>query len=164
MRYFDDIFSVEAIKAHYKELAFKHHPDRGGETATMQAINAQYHEALKRCNGQSSEGANGKEHTYRYNETVEQSVIDKISWLVGARLPDVKIALIGTWLWVTGDTKPWKDLLKANGLKWHPVRQCWYYTATPHYGRQSKYGLQHLAMRYGYQEFRDDNKRKQVSH
>ena len=38
MRYFDDLFSVEHVKAHYKRLAFSHHPDLGGDTATMQAL------------------------------------------------------------------------------------------------------------------------------
>lgn len=165
MSYFNHIFNVEDIKAEYRDLAFKNHPDLGGDTATMQAINAQYHEALKRCNGQTSKGENGKEHTYRYAEDIEQSVMDKINWLVGARLPGIRISLIGTWLWVTGDTKPYKELLKANGLRWHPTRHCWYFTAQKHYGRQSKYGLSHLAMRYGYQEFKDsESKRKQVSH
>jgi len=164
MKYFDHLFTVEHIKAEYRDLAFKHHPDRGGDTATMQAINAQYHEALKRNSGQTSKGENNREHTYRYDQEIEQSVMDKIAFLVGAHLPDIRISLIGTWLWVTGNTKPYKELLKANGLKWHPTRQCWYFTAQKHYGRQSRCGLSHLAMRYGYQEFKDsDNKRKAVT-
>ena len=45
MRYFDHLSTVEDIKPHYKKLAMENHPDRGGNTATMQEINAQYAEA-----------------------------------------------------------------------------------------------------------------------
>lgn len=159
MKYFDHLFTVEDIKGEYRDLAFKHHPDRGGNTATMQTINAQYHEALKRCNGQRTTRDNGSEHRYEYSADIEQAVIDKIAVLVGMNMVDVKVALIGTWLWVTGETRPYKDTLKQNGLKWHPTRGCWYFTTQKHYGRQSKYGLGHLAMRYGYKEFKDSKER-----
>lgn len=166
MRYFDHLFTVPNIKAEYRDLAFKHHPDRGGDVCIMQAINAQYHEALQRCNGERSEAANGKEHRYSYDADIEQAVMDKIMFLVAAHLPGVNIALIGTWLWVTGDTKPHKELLKANGLKWHPTRSCWYFTATPNRYRPSRLGLSGLAMRYGYKEFKDEAKqsRRSIQH
>jgi len=163
MRYFDDLFSVEHVKAHYKRLAFAHHPDLGGDTAIMQAVNDQYHEALKRLHGSTSKGESGKDHRYSYDEGLEQSVIDKIAFIVGARLPGVNVALIGTWLWVTGDTKPYKEILKANGFKWHAGRVCWYFTASKHWGRPSRFGLATIAQRYGYKEFKDSDKRKAIN-
>ena len=44
MTYFNNIRTLEALKKAYRELAMLHHPDRGGDTATMQAINAEYDE------------------------------------------------------------------------------------------------------------------------
>lgn len=38
--------SRENIEAQYRDLARKHHPDHGGDTATMARINAAYREAL----------------------------------------------------------------------------------------------------------------------
>jgi len=129
MRYFDDLFSVEHVKTHYKRLAFSHHPDLVGDTATMQAINSQYHEALKRLHGSTSKSESGKDHRYSYDKNLEQSVIDKIAFIVGAKLPGINVALIGTSLWVAGDTKPYKELLKGNGFRWNSNRLCWYFTA-----------------------------------
>lgn len=96
--YFSDCITVDAVKKHYRQLAFIHHPDRGGDHATMQRINAEYHEALKRCHLQSSFTEEGKEYTYRYDQSVEESVIQAISALLALNMQDVKIALIGTWV------------------------------------------------------------------
>lgn len=42
MKYFKDGLSVEELKQEYRTLAKKHHPDLGGDTATMQEINSEY--------------------------------------------------------------------------------------------------------------------------
>ncbi|MGN1075068.1 MAG: LPD29 domain-containing protein [Eubacteriales bacterium] len=48
MKYFAGINDLAALKAEYKRLALANHPDRGGDTATMQAINAEYDAAFAR--------------------------------------------------------------------------------------------------------------------
>lgn len=48
MKYFASINDLSALKAAYKRLALENHPDRGGDTATMQAINAEYDAAFSR--------------------------------------------------------------------------------------------------------------------
>ncbi len=40
--YFEKAKNLDELKKKYRELAFANHPDRGGDTATMQAINAEY--------------------------------------------------------------------------------------------------------------------------
>ena len=42
MKYFDGVHTLDELKKEYRRLAMLHHPDRGGDTATMQAINAEY--------------------------------------------------------------------------------------------------------------------------
>ena len=41
-RFFKKVNSLEELKAEYRRLAMKHHPDVGGDNATMQEINAEY--------------------------------------------------------------------------------------------------------------------------
>lgn len=48
MKYFSGVNSLEALKAAYKRLALENHPDRGGDTAVMQEINAEYDAAFSR--------------------------------------------------------------------------------------------------------------------
>jgi len=112
--YFNHLHTVEDIKREYRRLAWLHHPDRdGGDTATMQRINAEYEMALKRCDGQTSQGSDGKDHTYHYDQKKERDLIDKINELLSLKLEDINIWLVGTWLWIDGDTKPHREALKA---------------------------------------------------
>ncbi len=42
MKYFNSCTTIDEVKAQYKKLAKENHPDMGGDTATMQAINSEY--------------------------------------------------------------------------------------------------------------------------
>jgi len=146
-RYFSGLDKIEAIKAHYRQLAKTHHPDLGGDPETMKAINRQYHDILKSKDGQQSDG-----HSYHYKPDVEAEIMAKLYELL--KLRSLEIALIGYWLWVTGDTKRNKEALKAAGLKWHAKRKCWYYK--PKDWKRSYHStakLSELAEKYGYQGF-----------
>ena len=50
MKYFVNCKTLDELKREYRRLASIHHPDVGGDTATMQVINAEYdemHEVLR---------------------------------------------------------------------------------------------------------------------
>jgi hypothetical protein len=129
MKYFNAGWTVGQVKAEYRRLAMRWHPDRGGDTPTMQAINEEYTQALRNADGEVSYDADNNAHEYRYNEKRESAVMEFLDKLIrsGALQPDVECELIGTWVWVTGDTKPVKDLLKAVGCRWHSKRVAWYW-------------------------------------
>lgn len=47
MKYFNDIETYAEADRLYRELAKKHHPDKGGDTVIMQEINAEYQEVIE---------------------------------------------------------------------------------------------------------------------
>ncbi len=126
--YFQNCTSVNQIKDEYRKLCFIHHPDIGGDVEVMKIVNIQYHEALAAAHGQSSKGTDQKDHTYYYNQDIEQVIIDKINILVGLQMAGVNILLVGTWIWVDGDTRPHKEELKAAGLRWNGKRSKWFWS------------------------------------
>ena len=152
--YFSHCNSVEEIKSEYHRLAKLHHPDRGGNTATMQAINAEYTDALKSCHGQTSKGTDGQDHTYRYDEATERAVMEALHNILCIKM-DADVFLIGLWIWIQGDTKPVKESLKEIGCMWHSGRKCWYWRPQElkHWGH-SKGDLSHLAYKYGAKGFK----------
>ena len=42
MKYFTTCTTLDELKKEYRRLAMANHPDRGGDEATMKAINAEY--------------------------------------------------------------------------------------------------------------------------
>ena len=151
--YFDGLGTVGEVKSEYRNLAKANHPDRGGDTATMQRINAEYRAKLESLHGQVSLGSDGKEHTYYYNAEVEQEVMDKIAELLGLDLPGCEVELVGTWVWVSGDTKPVKELLKQAGCRWHSKRSRWYWRRFTYRRKYSGLSMSQLRSAYGSQRF-----------
>lgn len=160
--YFADCNTPEEIKAEYRRLAMENHPDRGGDTRTMQDINAAYHTALGGKHEFVSTGSDGKTHTYYYNADVEQELMDKIAELFKLDLTGVNVYLVGTWLWIDGNTRPIKDDLKAVGCRWHGKRAKWYYRRYTGKRQWSAGSFEDICSAYGYQKLAKDE-RSEVS-
>jgi len=140
--------TLEELKAQYKQLAKKHHPDRGGDTATMQAINAEYDGLFPRLKD-VHKTKDGETYTARQESTeTADHFKDLITQLM--RLDDIVIEVIGCFVWVTGDTKPHKEQLKALGFKWHSKKSAWF-LAPDGYRQRSRreYGLDEIRSMYG---------------
>lgn len=43
-----------------------------------------------------------------------------------AKIEALNLELCGTWLWISGDTKPHKEELKEVGAHWAPKKKMWY--------------------------------------
>ena len=156
--FFAGCLTVESIKTEYRRLARLHHPDLGGDTATMQEINAQYHNALASVDGQESHDETGKAHRYTYDRQRESAIMDKLAELLKVLPAGCDVLLIGYWLWIQGTTREdvaTRTALKAAGCQWHSRRLCWYWRPKEmrHFGKQSRHGLAGLAAKYGCREF-----------
>ena len=151
--YFQNCKDQNEAKALYRRLAMQYHPDRGGCTETMQAINAEYHDRLKNFDGRAFTGSDGKAHKYYYQQEREQAIIDKISEIFKLNMSNVTIELVGVWLWVYGETKPYRSELKELGFKWHSKRIKWYFhTPTKYRRKYSGTGFDRMRAWYGAEE------------
>lgn len=122
--YFSNCKNLDELKKAYKAAAMKNHPDMGGDTATMQAINAEYSarfEVLKRSqNEQAAEDTTGRTHA------TTESAGDFIAIIAALlKLDGLEIELCGRWLWIGGNTKEHKEALKAAGCRWSFTKKLW---------------------------------------
>lgn len=162
--YFSNCATVDEIKAEYRRLAKKHHPDVNPDdptaTKTMQDINAAYFEALKANDGKTTQGSDDQPHTYHYNEEHEQAIADKIAELLGLDLPEAaRVLLIGKWVWVEGLTREDKaaqKLLSSAGLRFHGKRTAWYWKPYAWSGRRNYKATDtsDIKARYGSEQFK----------
>lgn len=144
MKFFNDCTTLDEVKATYKKLAFEHHPDRGGDTATMQAINSEYAFASARILKGANLSDEDTETQIRFSEEYRK-VIEQIAHLDG-----IVIELVGLWIWVTGQTYPLRTELKAAGLFFAPKKQAWYYRSEDlKEFRGGKKSLEEIRSKYG---------------
>lgn len=135
-KYFSACDSVDSVRKEYRKQAFIVHPDRGGSTAAMQELNAEYERALIHF---SSAASSDDQNGYKFDATQEKSAIDKLSEFLASRVQGVDVELVGTWIWVdtTRTNVAAHNLLKSLSFEWSPKRKRWYF-ATNRMNKQAK--------------------------
>ncbi len=152
MKHFKNVKTLAELKDQYKKLAFQNHPDRGGNTETMQEINAEYDALLKSIISNSGNDEYSTEEKKSFWESKEEhteverkvkEALDKIIHLEG-----LEIEIIGVWIWVSGDTKAHKETLKGAGFKWNKSLVKWVFIGKKSNGR-GKMTLEEMREKHG---------------
>lgn len=153
--YFTHCTTAEELKAEYRRLAMQYHPDVTGDESTepiMQQINAAYDDAwprLKDRHESTREETAGEVYTASQStgETPEEfrAVIIAVLTMHG-----VNLELCGRWLWITGNTRPYAETLKAIGCRWSPKKVAWnWHTAKDHSFGRGQWSLDSIRTAYG---------------
>ena len=143
IKYFRGVETIEELKKAYKELAKRLHPDLGGNKEKFQEMNNEYDLLFKELK------ANKKAN--KTNINTNDNFKDIINELI--KYNELTIEIIGSWLWVSGNTYPLRDMIKNLGMLWSKGRKKWYYTAdtidskNTHYKKKS---YEELKQSYGY--------------
>jgi hypothetical protein len=112
-REFEDIRGINEAKKVYKRLAKQLHPDIGGSDEEFKILNSVYNDILKN-------------KIYFSNESKFDIELEKIISKI-LHYEFITIEVIGTWIWISGDTRTIKDSLKDLGFKWASKKKMWYY-------------------------------------
>lgn len=153
MKYFTNIKTLDELKAAYRRLAMQYHPDRGGSTEIMQAINDEHDRLFEVLKKQHNATAD------EYHQTTEtpEEFRDILNILFA--LGGLEVELCGSWLWIGGNTREHKDALKAAGCLWSSNKKLWYWRH-PEDGRRGRkgrsYSIDEIRTKYGSQTFERD--------
>ncbi len=112
--------TLDDCKQAYRQACMKFHPDRNpAGLQMMQAVNEAW-EAIKAADwSRPVNVAAGSDAGYGdFLNDALNAVID---------LAGVKIEVCGAWVWLSGNTKPHKDAIKAAGYRWAPKKSMWYF-------------------------------------
>ena len=159
MKYFANCKTIESVKAEYKKLVKQYHPDIAGAefTATMQEINAQFEIAFDKYKN-IHESVSGEQYTAEQNSTeTPAEFMEIINSLINCE--GLNIELVGRWIWVNGNTYPYKDIIKSLGFKWANTKKSWYWhTAEDSTCNRKKMSLEQIKEKYGCTAFQTNSR------
>jgi len=140
IKWFTNCKTLTQLKSEYKRLAKLHHPDCGGDEKTMIEINNEFDYLCKILPKETATG-----ETYQPSE---EEAPEKFREAVSATLnmDGVTVELCGAWLWVTGNTYPNRDRLKAAGYRFSKNKAAWYW--------HDEDSISHSRKRYSLDEIR----------
>ncbi len=153
--YFEGIETIETLKKAYTKLVKQLHPDNGGDAEAFKEMQSQYRDIFKvvKDNHISSEG---KRYTKESTEEVEEfmDIIEKF-----IHVPGIEVELCGRWLWISGNTKPVHEELKALGCHWCNKKKMWNWHRPEDAVRRHKktMSIQEIRFKYGSQSFKDSD-------
>jgi len=140
--------SFEELKSMYRKLAVQHHPDRGGDSEAMKSVNNEYDELFPKLKD-IHQTKDGELYTAKH-PTAETAEHFKALMNELMKMEGIEVEIIGCFVWVTGNTKPNKDKLKALKFQWHSKKYAWYLKPED-YKRRSRrdYDLDEIREMYG---------------
>jgi hypothetical protein len=115
-------YGLSDIKQAYRRLASANHPDKGGNTETMQLINTAFEEL---CKFFASNGTLDINQDETQAHGVDFEFIQILKTMTG-----VVIEVCGYWVWLSGDTYLYKDKIKELGFKFSGSKKSWYWSPT----------------------------------
>ena len=134
----------EDIKKAYRLACSKYHPDRNpAGLEMMKLVNAAY-QALSDYNESMWEGGDSD---YLHEESLGEEMNAALNAIINLGLT---IEICGTWIWVSGDTRPHKETLKESGYRWAPKKLMWMWRpeGSKSYGR-GKFSMDEIRVAHG---------------
>jgi len=143
---FKGIEGINEAKKVYRELAKQLHPDVGGTNEMFKLLNQVYNHIL--------------EHGLSFLDESEfdvelEKVISKI-----LHFENIVIEVVGSWIWVSGDTKSIKEELKKIGFRWRSKKKMWSYGEMKGKRNHKEQDLDSIKAKYGCQEVKTKQREK----
>ena len=133
---FENIENLAEAKKIYKKLAKKLHPDIGGTNEEFKILGIVYNFIIEN-------------KIFFTNESKINIDIEKIITKI-LHFEDIIIEVVGSWIWLSGDTIEIKESLKEIGFKWSSKRKQWYFTnnTNKRFSKSNK-SMEQLKNKYG---------------
>lgn len=132
-KYFKNVETLEELRKQYRDLLKKFHPDNGGSEEITKEINTEYEQLFKVLKNRherkgSDRTENGSKKSYedmKWNFEEDEKLRDILNKAI--HFENITIEIIGSFIWISGNTYPYKKELKELGFKWASQKKNWYW-------------------------------------
>lgn len=167
MKYFTKCKCIEDVKEEFKRLAKELHPDNGGNAEEFKIMMQAYTAACGRFKGvHRAEGANDSKKAEKATQGAHSATEDDLEQFAEiiskvVTLDGVEIEIVGTWVWLSGNTYPHREAIKAAGFFWSTKHKRWYYNgSTKKSKKHSKYSYDEVKNMHGCKEVKTSHRYK----
>lgn len=101
VNYFKDCQTLDEARKTYYKLAMQLHPDKGGNEEDFKELANQF-EAFRPGKVKYENEVND------WNSAIYANIISQL-----INIPEILIEICGSWIWISGNTKPYKDQIKS---------------------------------------------------
>lgn len=149
--------TLQDVKTKYRELVYLYHPDReNGNLEIMKQVNAEYEKIFEYIKNNPINEQEKKSYYYANVNDGYREQIEKIVFI-----PEISIEICGSWIWINGNTKPVKDIIKDAGFSWANNKKAWYwkpYTQKSH--KHTAWDMDKIRNTYGSQKVENQERDK----
>lgn len=144
MKYFKEIETLEELKVEYKRLVMELHPDRNKDrdtTAQFQDMQNEYEELFEQVKNL---------HKTKDGEIYEKATDEDINEFrrilnIIIKYENCTIDIIGSWIWIYGETKEHKEELKNLKFSWSNNKKAWSFHREKYFKKsKNQYSLNDL--------------------
>ena len=147
----NEINTLEELKKEFKRLAFKLHPDKGGDAEKFKAFNNEYEELFKIYKNKSTNTAEKNENIDTFRNIINELI----------NIDNLTIEIIGTWIWVSGKGtyKIKEKLLNELNFFYSGKHKCYMYNGgKKQVGFRNKWTKKDIENHYGKETVKSNNK------
>lgn len=155
-RFFAECQTIQQLKTKYRELIKVNHPDHGGNEETCKQINLEYETMFQYILDHPSSEQEKKSNYFANVNDGFREILAKVVFI-----PEIEIEICGSWVWINGNTKPVKDIIKAAGFWWSSNKFAWYWKPANYKGHKHKtWDMDKIRDTYGSQRVANEEREK----
>jgi len=132
-KFFSSCKTIQELKTTFRELE------------TMKSLNLEYEKAFEYIKTHPINDQEKKSSFYANVNDGFRETLEKIIFI-----PEIFIEICGSWIWVNGETKAVKHLLKEAGLWYAANKKAWYFKPADYKAKKHKaFSMEDIRGKYG---------------
>lgn len=124
--FFHACHDMDAARATFRELCKRYHPDTGGDAETFRAMVSEFQQFQRDVWANSGRAKWGTAYQPKPDShNLPEQTFNRLSAVL--RWPDITVEILGTWLWVQGDTRKYTKEFRKLAFQFSSKKSAWFY-------------------------------------